>query len=117
MDRQYSRVDPMQPILEAISAAGLKASYVLAAVFAALVAVLLDWKRYNFWTALLAIVSGVLVAVVATDPVVTVLHLPDTGNNAVAAALGIGGRNLIVFIHQVSKDPTKFMDRFRGRKD
>ncbi len=73
----------------------------------AAIAVLLEFKRHTWATALLALVSGVFVAFVATEPVVEFFRLSDNAGNAVAGVLGISGRGLIIWVLAVSKDPLR----------
>lgn len=55
--------------------------------------------------AILAVAAGIGVAVIATDPIVSGLDLQGTWSHAVAGVLGISGRNLIIWVSVVSKDP------------
>lgn len=82
-----------------------KFTTILTAVIAALLAILFELKRHTWATAALALFSGAFVAYVATEPVVEWLGLQDNASHAVAGVLGISGRNLIVWIFMVSKDP------------
>lgn len=100
----------MQDLLTWVSSwkAGVMTSFVGAAL-----AVLLEFKRHTWATAALALISGVFVAFVATEPVVGVLGLTGNAENAVAGVLGISGRGLIVWILDVSKDP---LQAWKNRK-
>lgn len=82
----------------------------------AVIGVLLDFRRHTWATAMLAIVSGVFVAYLATDLIVSILSLPQNASNAIAALLGISGRNLLLWVLQVSRDPINLWDRIRGKK-
>ena len=79
-----------------------------------IIAVLLDIKRHSVLTGILAVAAGMGVAVLATDPIVSGLHLEGTWSHAVAGVLGISGRNLIVWVTLVSKDPLALWDRIKG---
>lgn len=85
--------------------AGLKLPTVAPALAGAAIAVLLEFKRHTWATAILALVSGAFLALVGTEPIVHFFNWPVSANNAVAGVLGISGRNLIVWLLQVSKDP------------
>jgi hypothetical protein len=78
--------------------------------------VLLDIKQHSFLTGVLAVISGMAVAVLATDAIVSNLNLPGDWSHAIAGVLGISGRNLVIWISLVSKDPLAALDRWRGRK-
>jgi hypothetical protein len=82
------------------------------AVIAALLAVLLEFKRHTWGTAALALFSGAFVAYVATDPLVAFLNLDAGASHAVAGVLGISGRNLIVWVLTVSRDPLETWKTF-----
>jgi len=92
-----------------------KAATIIASFVMALLAVLLDIRRHNLLTGLLAVLSGMTVAVLATDPIVANLNLPGDWSHAIAGALGISGRNIIVWCGLVSRDPLAFWDRIRGK--
>lgn len=79
----------------------------------AVIGILLDFRRHTWATASLALVSGVFAAYVGTDAVVGLTGLPS---NAVAALLGISGRNLIAWLLSASRDPLAVWDRIRGKK-
>ncbi|MBN15505.1 hypothetical protein [Pelagibacterium sp.] len=85
--------------------AALKPATVVPALFGAGLAVLIELKRHTWATATFALISGALVAFAATEPVIEFLNLTDNAAYAVAGVLGISGRNLIVWLLMVSKDP------------
>jgi hypothetical protein len=87
----------------------------LASVFGAVIGVALEFRRHTLITGILAIVSGVGVAWFGTDAIVSILSLPPNASNAVAAVLGISGRNLISWWLSASKDPISIWDRLRGK--
>ena len=101
--------DPIQTFL------GVKVTTILASFIMATLAVLLDIKRHSFVTGVLAVVCGMAVAVLATDPIVANLNLPGDWSHAVAGILGISGRNLVIWVGLVSKDPLALWDRVRGK--
>lgn len=87
-----------------------------ASFLGAAIGVALEFRRHTWATAVLALISGVFVAYFGTDPIVSILGLPANAGNAVAAVLGISGRNLISFWLSASKDPISLWDRIRGKK-
>ena len=93
---------------------GVKVSTLVASAVMGIIAVLLDIKRHSVLTGILAVAAGMGVAVLATDPIVSGLHLEGTWSHAVAGVLGISGRNLIVWVSLVSKDPLALWDRIKG---
>lgn len=100
---------------EFIAALGIKATYLIFSTLAAVVAVLLDRKRYTWFTAILAVIAGALVAILATDPIVSVLGLSDGASHGVAGILGITGRNLIVWLNKASENPLKAWNEWRKK--
>lgn len=94
---------------------GIKVSTLAASAIMAVLAVLLDIKRHSVLTGVLAVIAGMVVAVMATDPIVNGLSWPPEWGHAVAGVLGISGRNLIIWISLVSKDPLALWDRVRGK--
>ena len=95
---------------------GIKVSTMFASAIMAVLAVLLDIRRHSIWTGLLAVAAGMGAAVIFTDPITGLLGWPDTNSHAIAGVLGISGRNIIIWIVAVSKDPLALWDRFRGKK-
>jgi len=87
----------------------------IVSVIAAALSVLLDIKRHSFWTAILAIVSGALVALICTEPVVAFLNARG-GEHAIAGTLGVAGRNLVVWVQVTSRDPLALINALRGKK-
>src|SRR5690554_772009 len=94
---------------------GIKVSTILASAIMAVLAVLLDIKRHSLVTGVLAVAAGMAVAVLATDAIVGGLGWPPAWSHAVAGVLGISGRNIIIWVALVSKDPMALWERFRGR--
>lgn len=94
---------------------GIKVSTLIASSVMGVIAVLLDIRRHSVLTALLAVTAGIAVAAMFTDPIIAGMRWPDDWNHAVAGVLGISGRNVIVWISIVSKDPMDFWDRVRGK--
>lgn len=101
--------DPIQTLF------GIKVSTLLASFIMAVLAVLLDIKRHSLLTGVLAVISGMAVAVLATDAIVSNLSLPGDWSHAIAGVLGISGRNLVIWVSLVSKDPLALWDRLRGK--
>lgn len=94
---------------------GIKVSTLIASALMGILAVLLDIKRHSLVTGVLAVLAGMTVAVLATDPIVSGLKLDPTWSHAVAGVLGISGRNLIIWVSLVSKDPLALWDRIKGK--
>lgn len=85
----------------------VKLGTVWPALIGAALAVAIEFRRHTWATALLALCSGALVAYAATEPVIEYLNLSPSAGHAVAGVLGISGRNVIVWLLLVSKDPLK----------
>lgn len=94
---------------------GIKVSTLIASALMGILAVLLDIKRHSLVTGVIAVLAGMTVAVLATDPIVSGLKLDPTWSHAVAGVLGISGRNLIIWVSLVSKDPLALWDRIKGK--
>lgn len=95
---------------------GIKISTLFASTLMAVLAVLLDIKSHSVLTGLLSVAAGITVAGIATDPIINGLHCPADWGHAVAGILGISGRNLIIWVALVSKDPLALWDRIRGKQ-
>ncbi|MCZ4273317.1 hypothetical protein [Maritalea porphyrae] len=90
---------------------GIKIATLLTAAAGAVISVLLELRTHDLLTATGSILAGVFIAIVATDPTIDALrqyeHLSvsESWGYAIAAAYGITGRNLIIFLKRSSKDP------------
>lgn len=104
-------------INDILSIFGAKASTVLAGSAAAILFVLLEIRQHSVFTATLAILSGVMVAALATTPILEFWNLPSSAEHAIAAILGITGRNLIIWVGRAAKDPAKFWATLRGKSE
>jgi len=93
--------------------AGFKTSTVIPAIVGGAIAILLEISRHTWVTALIALLSGVVVAYFATQPLVDYFSWNNNTSNAVSAVLGITGRNLIMWILVASRDP---LSAWKNRK-
>lgn len=93
----------------------IKIPVLLVSAIASLLSVLLDIRRHSWGTAILAIISGIVVAVLGTDAVMSLIKI-DGAEHAIAGILGIAGRNLIIWVSIVSKDPMAILKALRGQK-
>ncbi len=93
----------------------VKVPVLVVSLIAAVLSVLLDVKRHSWGTAIMAIISGIVVAILCTEPVVGFLNARGA-EHAIAGVLGIAGRNLIIWVSIISKDPMALLDAIRGKK-
>lgn len=107
----------MEAFGAAVAYLSLKAGTIVAAGIMATLGFFLDSRKHSWPTAVLAILSGVAMAVVFTDTVADYLHMPDTYKNAIAGVLGISGRNTIIVISKLSRDPGYLLRIWRGERD
>lgn len=107
----------MEAFGAALAYLSLKAGTIIAAAIMAGLGFMLDTRRHSWPTALLAILAGVAMAVVFTDALADYLHLADVYKNAIAGVLGIGGRNLIVMISKLTRDPGFLLRIWRGERE
>ncbi|WP_321446885.1 hypothetical protein [uncultured Cohaesibacter sp.] len=63
---------------------------------------------------LLAFGSGLFVAAVCTDPLLSYLELGAGWVNVVAGGLALSGNNLVKWVLRISKDPGQILARFKG---
>jgi len=100
---------------------GLKVATLVSSGVAAVISVALDWRSHDFLTAIGSIIAGVFVATVATELTLDLVGAAEHAGSwgyAVAAAYGITGRNLILWLKQASRNPPKLLrDLFRAGKD
>ena len=93
-----------------------KSSTILAAAVGALISILLNLRDHSPMTAVLSLAAGVLVAFAATEPLIEYFKLSQNAGNAVAGALGIVGRNIIIALREGTRDPIATFNRLRGRR-
>ncbi|MCX2697061.1 hypothetical protein [Ochrobactrum chromiisoli] len=96
---------------------GLKTATLLSSCVASLLSVALEWRSHSPFTAIGSIFAGVFVAAVATELTLDVLGVaenPGSWGYAVAAAYGITGRNLILWLKQSSVNPLLLVKEFFG---
>lgn len=101
---------------------GLKVATLVSSGVAAILSVALEWKSHDWMTAVGSIIAGMFVAAVATELTLELFGVsenPGSWGYAVAAAYGITGRNLILWLRLKSQNPTDLIrDLFgMGKKD
>lgn len=96
---------------------GVKVATMVTAAIAAVLTVAFEIRNHSFLTAIGSILAGVFVAVVFTDVTMEFLAVPESWGQAIAAAYGITGRNLIIWLRRVSADPAAFIRDFWKGKD
>ncbi|MCW5711278.1 hypothetical protein [Shinella sp.] len=96
---------------------GLKLATLVSSSVAAVISVALEWRSLDFLTAVGSIVAGVFTAMIATELTLDLLGVaenPGSWGYAVAAAYGITGRNLILWLKQASSNPPQLIKDFFG---
>lgn len=96
---------------------GLKIATLVSSGVASVISVALEYRNHDVITAVGAVVAGVFVATVATDLTLEFFQLSNasgTWNHAIAAAYGITGRNLILWLRRVANDPPEVIRSFFG---
>ncbi|PYE87519.1 hypothetical protein [Phyllobacterium leguminum] len=96
---------------------GMKVATLLSSTIAAALSVLLEWRSHSPLTAIGSIIAGVFVATVATELTLDLLGVaenPGSWGYAVAAAYGITGRNLILWLKQASANPPQLIKDILG---
>lgn len=96
--------------------ASLKLATIWPSILGAALAVAIEFKRHTWATGLLALFSGAFFAFIATEPIVSYLRLDGGSSHAVAGVLGISGRNILIWILSVSKDPLDAWKSFWTKK-
>ncbi|MCM2291078.1 hypothetical protein NAC44_01885 [Allorhizobium sp. BGMRC 0089] len=96
---------------------GLKVATLASSGVAAVLSVALDWRSHDLFTAIGSIVAGVFVATIATELTLDLAGVADNPGSwgyAVAAAYGITGRNLILWLKQASSNPPQLIKDLLG---
>lgn len=105
----------METITAAAAFLSIKLPTILIAGGMAILGVFIDGKRHHWPTAVVAIIAGMAMAALLVDPLQDFFHLTDIWKNALAGLLGIGGRNLVVVISKVSRNPSYLIRLWRGQ--
>lgn len=92
-----------------------KSSTIIAASVGAVISILLNLRDHSLLTAILSLAAGVAVAFAATDPLIDYFGLSPKAGSAVAGALGIVGRNVIIALRESTRDPIATFNRLRGK--
>ena len=96
---------------------GLKTATLVSSAVASVISVALEWRSHSPFTAIGSIIAGVFVATAATELTLDLLGVadnPGTWGYAVAAAYGITGRNLILWLKQSSANPAQLIKDVLG---
>lgn len=96
---------------------GLKTATLLSSAIASGLSVALEWRSHDPFTAVGSIFAGVFVAVVGTELTLDLLGVADNPGSwgyAVAAAYGITGRNIILWLKKASSDPPQLIKDIFG---
>lgn len=96
---------------------GLKIATLVTSAVAAVLSVAIEWRSHDLITAIGSIIAGVFVAAVATEATLEFLNVSNasgTWSHAVAAAYGITGRNLIIWLRRVANDPPEVIRSLFG---
>ena len=98
---------------------GMKVATLVSSGVAAVLSVALEWKGHDWKTAIGSVGAGMFVAVIATELTLELLGVsenPGSWGYAVAAAFGITGRNLILWLKSKSRNPTELLRDVFGVK-
>jgi hypothetical protein len=96
---------------------GIKIATLVSSSVASIISVVLEWRSHDLLTAVGSIIAGVFVAVVATELTLHLLGVsgdPGSWGYAVAAAYGITGRNLILWLKSSSVNPIQLLKDILG---
>jgi len=95
---------------------GLKVATLASSAIAAALSVAIEWRSHDWLTAIGSVAAGMFVAAVATEATLEFFAASSSGTwgHAVAAAYGITGRNLIIWLRRVSNDPPEFLRSLLG---
>jgi hypothetical protein len=93
-----------------------KAAVIAASALMAIASVLVDMRKHTFASALLAIVIGTAVGVIAASSVVAIMGWPEQAGYGVAGIFAISGQNIVKWLLRVSADPLKLWKDWRGKK-
>lgn len=93
-----------------------KAGIILASVSMATFAVLSDAKRHTFWSAILAIVTGTTMGVIAAASIVALMGWPEQVGYGVASVFAIAGDRLIKSIMRAAENPLSAWNQWRNKE-
>lgn len=103
-------------IMDGLALLTAKAAVIAASALMAIASVLVDMRKHTFVSALLAIVVGTAVGVIAASSVVAIMGWPEQAGYGVAGIFAISGQNIVKWLLRVSADPLKLWKEWRGKK-
>lgn len=90
---------------------------IMAAFSMALISVGIDSKRYTLPSAILAIIAGTIVGVIAASSITALMGWNESVGYGIASIFAISAQNLIKWLLRASQDPLSIWQRIRGTKD
>lgn len=82
----------------------------------AIAGVLLDLRKHTLASAILSVLIGTLVGVIAASSIIPIMNWPDSAGYGVSAIFGISGNNLSKSLLRASANPLSSWNKWRGKK-
>ena len=93
-----------------------KAALIGASAVMAIAGVLLDLRKHTLASAMLSIIIGTFVGVIAAASIVPIMGWPDAAGYGVSAIFAISGNNLVKSLLRASANPLSSWNKWRGKK-
>ncbi len=92
-----------------------KAGIIAAAAGMAIVSTLINAKKHTLPSAILAIVAGTIMGVIAASSIVALMGWPEQVGYGISAIFAISGEGLVKSLIRISNDPLASWKNWRGK--
>lgn len=92
-----------------------KAGIVAISAGMAIVAVLMNSKKHTLPSAILAIIAGTVLGVIAASSIVALMDWPEQVGYGISAVFAISGEGLVKTLIRISNDPLSAWSKWRGK--
>lgn len=104
-----------QLFVEGVALLIAKAGIIAAAVTMAVVSVLINSKKHTLPSALLAIIAGTILGVIAASSIVALMGWPEQVGYGISAIFAISGDGLVKSLIRMANDPLSTWKNWRGK--
>ncbi len=102
--------------LDGLALLTAKAALIGASAVMAIAGVLLDLRKHTLASAILAVIIGTLVGVIAASSIIPMMNWPQESGYGISAVFGISGNNLAKSLLRASANPLSSWNKWRGKK-
>ncbi len=102
--------------LDGLAVLTAKAATIAASFSMAVIAVAIDARRHSWGSAVLAVICGTIMGVIAATSIVSLMGWPDQVGYGIASIFAIAGDRLVKAIMRYADNPLSAWNKWRGKK-